>query len=202
MRFAALLPVALVLLLPAPAEAAHRCPPRGAKVVRTKGRVHVYKLQHEVYACLGRTGKRYALGDSDVESFVAPIRIDGSLVGFARQDYDHYGYSEATVVVRNLRDGTILHSFHDSGGAYGACDAYSVTDVALAPSGAVAWIADVGSCTASRYEVDAFATGEPHAVLDGDASIEPESLRYAQGSIFWRHRRFGGDSEEHSAPLR
>jgi hypothetical protein len=209
-RLLALVPVALALLLPGSAEAARHCQPKGAKVVRASGSVRVYKLHSRVYACRGRAGKRYLLGD--IESYggfggwyVSPIRIRGPLVGFARQSYDHYGSTDATVLVKDLRDGTVLHSFSASGGMH-ACDGegppYTVTDLALAPSGAVAWIARVDNCEGTRQEVVTLVDGPDPTVLDDDAAIGAESLRYQNGSIFWSHGGWPGpNGAERSAPL-
>ena len=210
MRLVALLPVALLLLLPGSAEAAHRCPPKGAKVVRARGSVHIYKLHHEVYACLGRAGKRYSLGESENldpygASYVSPIRIRGTLVAFARQSWDHYGAADATVVVRDLSDGRTLHSFSQGGGGPYVCEgqspAYTVTDLALAPSGSVAWIASVGYCDGDRQEVRALTDSSEPALLDEGSGVDAESLRYAGGSIFWVHANRPGSDEERSARL-
>jgi hypothetical protein len=191
----------LVAALPATADAS--CRPHGSKTVRASAAARVYELRGTVYGCLYAVGRRYQLGvnDDELGDYVGPIRLRGRFVGFARQSFDHYGNEGATVVVRNLRNGKVLHSFSDGGGPYtceGQSPPYSVTDLALAPSGAVAWIAEVDYCDGTRRQVDTLATGKPREVVEEGYGIDSESLRYAGGSIFWRH--FGG--EERSAPLR
>jgi hypothetical protein len=201
----ALLATIASLALGAPAEAAtHACRPHGSKTVRASSAARVYELRGTVYGCLFAAGRRYRLGENDDElgDYVGPIRLRGRLVGFARQSFDHYGNANATVVVRDLRTGKVAHSFSDSGGGRAMCDepeppSYSVTDLALAPAGAVAWIGEAHHCGFVAREVTTLATGKPREVVDQGLDIDPASLRYAGGSIFWLD--FRGD--ERSAPL-
>jgi hypothetical protein len=148
-------------------------------------------------------GRPYRLGvnTGELGDYVYPIRLRGPFVGFARQFSDHYETTDATVAVKDLRDGRVEHAFSQSGHGmdvcYGAAPAYTVTDLALAPSGGVAWVASVGYCDGERQKVTTMATGKPLEVIDDSAAVEPESLRYSRGSIFWRH-----GSEDRRAPLR
>jgi hypothetical protein len=211
-RLLALLPVAIALLLPATSDARRTCVPKGAKTVRVNGKVHVYKLHLEVSACLGRAGKRYPLGRSENVDpygawYVSPIRIRGTLVAFAAQSWDHYGATEATVGVIDLRDGRNVHSFGRDGGGPYICEGeppdYTVTDLALAPSGSVAWIASVDHCEGTSQEVAALtADSEEPALLDEGSAVVANSLTYSNGLALW-HRRtgFSGNHEERSAPL-
>jgi hypothetical protein len=195
--------VAAVLALASPAEASASCQRHGSKTIHASRSARAYELRGTVYACLYATGRPYKLGvnDGDFGDVVAPIRLRGAFAGFVRQSEDHYGHTDATVVVKDLRNGRVLNAFSKSGFANEVCAGapppYEVSDLALAPTGAVAWIATVGYCDGARQKVTTMATGQPLGVLDDDAAVDPNSLRYARGSVFWAR---GG--EEHSAPLR
>jgi hypothetical protein len=198
----------LVVALPATAEAS--CRPHGSKTVRESSVVRVYKTPArdsgwKVFGCAFAVGTPHRLGTSDYDAIyggdrVAPVRLRGSLVGYVQQVEDRY-FAGARILVMDLRHGTVSRSYAQSGDGFESCDPdrplYSVTDLALAPSGAVGWIAKVGYCDGARYEVDTMATGASRTVLDDSATVAPESLRYAGRSIFWRRT---GEAER-SAPL-
>lgn len=211
-RLLALLPVAIALLLPAAADAQRTCVPKGAKTVRVDGKVHVYTLNLEVSACLGRAGKRYPLGRSEDFDpygawYVSPIRIRGALVAFAAQSWDHYGATEATIGVIDLRDGRNVHSFQRDGGGPYVCQGeppdYTVTDLALAPSGSVAWIATIDQCRGTTQEVASLTRGsEDPALLDEGSAVIDDSLAYSGGLALWdRKTGFGDRREGRGAPL-
>jgi hypothetical protein len=202
----ALIAIAVLLALAPAAHASPTCRRHGSKTLRTSSTARVFEREGNVYGCLYRVGRPYRLGVSDPHGgfggdYVDPIRLRGPFVGFARQWSDHYGQTDATVAVKDLRDGRVVHAFSRSGNGqdvcYGAPPPYEVTDLALARSGGVAWIATVGYCDGERQKVTTMATGKPLEVIDDSGAVEPESLLYSRGSIFWRH-----GSEDRSAPLR
>jgi hypothetical protein len=204
--------LAALLVVAVPPTAEGSCRPHGSKTVRESSVVRVYETPTryngwKVFGCAFEAGTPHRLGTNDYDGIyggkrVAPLHLRGSLVGYVKQQEDRY-YSGAKIVVMDLRDGKVSRSYQQSGDTFETCDPnrppYSVTDLALAPSGAVAWIADVGHCDGSRFEVDALESGAPRALLDDSHELESQSLRYTRGSIFWRH---SGVNEERSAPLR
>jgi hypothetical protein len=202
----ALVAIAVLLAFAPPAEASRGCRPHGSKTLRATKTARAYQLHGRVYACLHKRGERYRLGVNDLHGgfggdYVDPIRLRGPFVGFARQWYDHYEATDATVAVKDLRDGRVVHAFSQSGQGLYVCDGapppYTVTDLALAPTGGVAWIASVGYCDGEREKVTTMASRRPLEVLDDSSAVGAESLFYAGGSIFWDS---GG--EQRSAPLR
>jgi hypothetical protein len=194
------------LLLAPPADASRGCRAQGSKTLVATKTARAYQLHRKAYACLRSSGERYRLGWNDRNGgfggdYVEPIRLRGRFVGFARQEFDHYGKHKATVAVKDLRDGRVVRAFHQGGYGEYVCDGapppYTVTDLALAPTGGVAWIASVGYCDAYRQKVTTMASGRPIEGLDDSNSVDPDSLSFASGSIFWDH---GG--EQRRAPLR
>lgn len=203
----AIVTVAAVLVIAAPAHASGACRAHGSKTLRSSKVARVYELRGTVYACLYTRGHRYKLGvnDKDFGDTIGPIRLRGPYVAYASQYRDTDFNDAATVAVKDLRSGRALHKWSDNGDRepcnHGSRSSYWVGDLALAPTGAVAWIAVVTSCDSRHDEVTAIRTGKPREVLDDSKAVEWDSLRYARGSIFWRHPERLGDRGQRSAPL-
>jgi hypothetical protein len=199
--------VASALALAPPAGASKPCHPHGSKTIRATASARVYERNHQVFGCLRSRGRGYPLGhpwDDDVTygyGGVHPIRLSGRFVGYASQYGSHYGEAAATVSVMDLRTGKVRSSAYQHGGAYQSCDppGYEVTDLAVAPTGGVAWIARVGHCDGVRFEVDTLAAEASQAVVDDSRVVDGSSLYFRGGSIFWRRSDTG---EQRSAPLR
>src|SRR4051812_32491586 len=88
--------IAALLLCAAPAQASRGCRVHGSKTLVATKTARAYQLHRKVYACLRASGERYRLGWNDRNGgfggdYVDPLRLRGPFVGFARQEFDHYG---------------------------------------------------------------------------------------------------------------
>jgi len=90
------------------------------------------------------------------------------------------------VVVRDLRSGAVL-TVAAADPEVGVEPVSALTDIAVARSGAVAWISNGRSLGGSRRgsEVGVAAPGGSAEVLDEGAGIDPESLQLKDGSLTW-----------------
>lgn len=203
--------VAFAVVAPAGEARGHApCRPKESRTLRHTKQVRVFELKGRyggttVYGCAYSIGRRYRMGDNYVDepydgARVAPIRIRGRSIAYVQQWHDHYGSVGAAVFVRDLRDGTLLHSFDRGGGGNsGGCASpppYSVTDLVLAPTGSVAWIGTKAYCDHHLNEVDAIAGAGELQTLDDAPRVQPTSLAYSNGRISWLN-----DGKRRSAPL-
>jgi hypothetical protein len=199
---AALLPLAARADAPAP----RRCNPAGSQTVVKDAVARVYKHRadgmHEVIGCSYRSGRRTFLGYNDAfdppdGEFVRPVALRGTFVAANDEVRDHSTGTFATVSVRDLSDGKLLHRWRHGGRpCLGHTD---VTVIRVNHVGSAAWIAqiqhDCGDPTQEVYRAQG-SSRRPRR-LDRGTAIGARSLRLRDGRMYWNH---GGSTR--SAPIR
>lgn len=173
----------------------HRyCHPANARTIKSNDKIRVYSVPgryggRDVWACLYKTGRHRRLGARNLDSLsggetVWPVRLSGTLVGFDRQDYDHYGGSAYAIAVRDMRTGRLVHGASQAGGGIGGGTPWEVDDFVMDPAGSVAWIAQAtdGSYVSYVYEAD---TTKGAQALDSGATVDPKSLRRHGRVVTW-----------------
>jgi hypothetical protein len=194
------------------------CPPRHTHVVVADRQAVVYEgpgrgeggpqpEAPEIYGCVRPHGRTYALGipplygspsgsgGTRVYTLGGPVvafeesnttsLFEGgettSLVSYIR--YDEY------IVVRNLRDGRVLHRLATGTGnsplerKRGDVGIGGATRIVVKGDGAVAWIVAVTGL-ASEYQVHAVDSTGSHVLAVGP-SIDPKSLRLTGSVLHW-----------------
>jgi hypothetical protein len=183
MRKFASLPLAAVaaaalLLAPAsaPAKAKPRCSTAGTTLAASKD-VRIYtrgKSLDPVYACAYASGRKFDVGTfgecqstlqfEEAQFAGRYLAVLGKACGAEDQSN--------SIVVWDVRTRKVVHRTPDS---------FGIGSFALAPSGAVAWIADDGDLEVRRIE-----TGDTVEKLDSGKDIAPGSMGMASdGTIYW-----------------
>jgi hypothetical protein len=190
-----------------PRERAH-CKPRGSETVVKDATARVYKIysradrEHEIWACLYRTGRRTFLGAHEryIESdgaFVTPIALRGRYAAANQEESYHSSGAFSTVRVWDLRSGKVLHRWAQGGKA---CVRHTVvTEIRVDRAGSAAWIARVQrDCGATTQEVYKAEGRSRHArPLDAATTVDPHFLKLRDGRVYWKS---GGEAR--SAPIR
>ena len=192
LKLAILIAVAAVVGLPAPADARHRspCSPAASRtLVATKeARVFEKRARHPrtrsvtrrvAYGCLRRVGRAFPLGErvSPGERWTYEFRLAGRFVGYAADDCPA-GCASAVLVVdlrtgRRVRRAAPTDLEPTAGG---------VTDLELARTGSVAWIArSLPNPEPQVRKLDA----EGPALLDAGPGVDPASLALSGSTLYW-----------------
>ena len=161
----------------------------------------LHRGDHEVWGCSYKTGRRLFLGLRDFDGFegeyASPIALRGSFVAVNVKESGHDTGTYATVSVYNLRNGKRLHVWSDGGIA--CVGLTEVTELRLAGSGSVAWVAEVeyrcGETTKRVIKAD--RTSRHAQELDHGTKIDPHYLELSNGTIYWRRA-----GVTRSAPIR
>jgi hypothetical protein len=159
-----------------------RCRAAHSRTIAQDAVARVYKYGGGLYGCSARTGIRTRLGSTP---YTAQVRLVGSLAAYAV--YIHgIDFGSATVVITRLTDGKRLGSASAIDRAF-VESFQSVTSLIVRRSGAVAWIASVGSIVNSEMsvEVHRLDRGGRSVLLDRGAKIDPKSLRLRGSTLTW-----------------
>lgn len=185
------------------AEARARCGSEGSRTILKTSQVRVFRKRGRTFACRYRTHRAFRLGDlppfEDLLK-VEQIEVAGRFVGYelafrGRTD----SFSEVTVIdlASGRRrstgsDAEVLNLPEETSGAE-----FGVTDLQLAPSGAVAWINRNVYLRPPRYEVLKSDSDGTRVVLDTGVAIDPKSLSRTDSKVSWVK-----DGQAQSASLR
>jgi hypothetical protein len=185
------------------------CAPRHTHVVVADRQAVVYRGPRidegtpepedpEFYGCVRPHGRSYLLGIPP--SYGSPsgsggtrtYTLGGPVVAFEEFNttnlVSYYRYEEE-IVVRDLRDGRVLHRLATGTGnsplerKHGDVGIGGVTRIVVKGDGAVAWIVAVDGL-ASEYQVHAVDSTGNHVLAVGP-SIEPKSLRLNGSVLHW-----------------
>jgi hypothetical protein len=118
---------------------------------------------------------------------VAPVAVRGLLVAYGAQRCG-VDTGSSQVLVRRLSDGSVLASRPATTTLLGAESYVSVSAIALASDGAVAWISVGASIVSQRrtIEVHALDRGGVRR-LDAGSAIAPAVLELRGSVLRWRH---------------
>jgi hypothetical protein len=185
MRGVLLLGGLLAVVLAATAQAGagedNGCGPAKAHTLASSPQARVYALHKAVYGCAGKT--RYRLGSLPGplrEDSVSRVVVAGRLAAYASET-SGYDFTWATVVVRNLADGTqLFDSPALSNPRTTGEGTQSVDSLVVRPDGNVAWIA--------KWEDGPIV--EVHrrkGMLDHGRTIRPGSLELHGSLLSWKH---------------
>lgn len=167
-----------------------RCGPSEARTLAADRVARVYYSGGAVYGCTGGGRKSYRLGASARsirEGRVGPVALAGAAVAYGLSRFGVDTVS-AQVVVRNLSDGSRLHSEPATIRPPGPEHFQSVAAVVVRADGAVAWIGQGGSLVRRGGDVEVGkADAHGRALLDSGSGIDQRSLGLRGSSVTWRH---------------
>lgn len=172
----------------APRHASLPCGPGSARTLAADRTARVYVAGQRVLGCARGAGRSYVLGEraNCLRAWrVAPVALSGELVAYGAERCGvDTGSSE--VVVRSLRDGRLRGRAAANTVPLGVEAYVSVTALALARDGAVAWISSGGSIMSHRRLV-AVHTLDRHGVrtLATGGAIVPGRLRLRGRTVSW-----------------
>lgn len=158
-----------------------RCRAAHSRTIAQDAVARVYNRGGALYGCSARTGIRTRLGSAP---YTAQVRLVGPLAAYAV--YTHgIDFGTATVVITRLTDGKPLGSAPAVDRAF-VESFQSVTSLIVRRSGAVAWIASVGSIINSETSVEVHKLDRGDSVLlDRGRKIDPKSLRLRGSTLTW-----------------
>jgi hypothetical protein len=187
------------------ADAARPCRPAGAKILLRSGEGTVYRAGRSrdtirYVACHGATTKPIALGGTDCFNAEAPSQfvIVRRWLGFVSTSCDTVSGTD-TIVVVDLRSRKRRVAATASRTPAARKDPYAhATQIALARSGEIAWIASFVSAGARTYEVrrSSPALRTESVLLDAGPDVAADSLAAGATRFYWTR----GDVAR-SAPL-
>jgi hypothetical protein len=198
-----------VACLVEPAAAIHvsssRCRPVGSKTIAIEPRGRVYSLPLQgpsaeqnpegvrVFGCLLGTGHALLLGRTGFARSRDPAKnpIDPGVAAVAAPfaaystRFQGVDFDRIWAIVRNLKTGKVLRGINAAPKA-GVEAEFSVTDMAINHSGAVAWISQGRSRGGGgrNSEVALSVTGQPTEVLE-EGGADPESLELHGNRLTW-----------------
>jgi hypothetical protein len=180
-----------------------------ARVIEVRSKEHE---GYDVLGCLHRLDRFVFLGfndrgfDEPEPEIVEQVRLKGSLVGYGRSSFTKRD-EEYEIYVTDLSTGRARRSFpsawrgqqakdicaRTSSSCYG--DGWP-TDLVLKANGAVAWIVETHYATEDRpscgskspcFHVYKASAKSKMKLIDGGATIDPESLVRSGSKIYWRN---------------
>jgi hypothetical protein len=208
-----------VTTVPAVARAARRsvsrCAPAHTRVIAADARAEVFEalqqpfVLHElpgeleeeaIYGCVYPDGRSHLLGylpyGYGVSEVIRHETLAGTIVAYEETSVSGYGYRQAgwRIVVRNLRNGAVLHRVATGTPAAGSkyVGVGSAVAVVVENNGAVAWIAhddehtsDAGTQSEVVYfDVEAVDRSGGHLLASGP-DISSSSLAMAGRTVYW-----------------
>jgi hypothetical protein len=175
---------ALALVLPASTSAGSAgapCWPSGTRTVAATGDVRVYYRgasdNHQRYACVTRTGRRWKLGRFTTASYgpgVVNVDIAGRFVAFQYVSCSD-GCGDSDVRVLDTRSGRLRRSPKARAGFDG------LSGLVVSRRGTVGYIARFES---GEREVHVF-DGASDRVVDSGPGIELNSIAFAGNTLYW-----------------
>ncbi len=185
-----------------------KCPPGHPRVIAADRQAEVYKAPfvrelpyiHGIFGCAFRTGRTYKLGEAPEPDYGGPggasgvlnETLNGTVVAYTESVYSGFGGGSDVVIVRDLRDGRVLHEVPTGTQAPTSVpSAPEPPQVGIGPvaalvvkaDAAVAWIVATGRVNGT-YQVHAIdETGS--RVLASGADIDPSSLALAASTLYW-----------------
>ena len=162
--------LAAVALAPTSADAAARCRVKGTRVIERVGRVVVLgRSWGTTYGCLTTTHERRRLPVGDDTTQPAGLRVRGTVVGYW-MNAGCFGYCWSVVTV-DLHTGRTSVSYRSYA---------PIVRIAVDRFGHAAWTTDATGRELHVMDED----GEE--VVSRDPSIDPASIRLADGDVHWR----------------
>ncbi len=185
-------------------KAAPKCPPRHSRLVTADAQAEVYirpegvgphgGYQAEgIFGCAYRDGRAYELGpppsggSSSGSAGVDKETLTGPIVAYeAFSNGANGGYSSSHVLVRDLRNGRLLHRIPTGTSPTPTprqVGIGSVVAIVVKSDGAVAWMLEVDN-ELGKYQVHAVDKSGSRVLASGP-EVDPSSLTLADSTLYW-----------------
>lgn len=164
------------------------CGPAGARTLAADARARVFVASGHVVGC-AHGGGTYVLGRSTSclgGALAGPVALSGVRVAVALKRCG-VDTGRSQVQVRRLDNGQVIGGQAATTSPLGAESYVTVSSIALARNGAVAWITEAASIVSHRRAIQVHASGPAGTrILDSGPGIGPRSLRLSGTVLRWR----------------